>query len=326
MHLQKFVQVADLLAGTGGNTFLTAGLQQLWVGAFFLGHRLDQGDLALDDGVIHAGVLHLLGHFAHAGHHAHDAFHAAHLEHLFQLHLQVVHVELTFGEALHHPLGLFGLDGFLRFFHQGNDVAHAKDTARDPVRLKGFERVHLFAKADVFDRLAGHGTHRQRCTAAAVTVHPGQDNAGDADLVVELLGHLNSDLTGQTVNHQEGFARADNVTDVLNLFHQHFVDLQTASGVQHIDVIAAHGGLLLGAFGDINRGLTRHDRQGVHTDLLTQNGQLIHRRRAINVERGQEHALAVFFFQTFGQLTGGGGFTRALQTDHQDRGRRVVDL
>ena len=53
--------------------------------------------------------------------------------------------------------------------------------------------------------------------------------------------------------------------------------------------------------------------------------QLFHRRRAVHVKRSHQHAFAVALFQTLGQLGGGGGLARALQSDHQDRGRRVVD-
>ena len=53
---------------------------------------------------------------------------------------------------------------------------------------------------------------------------------------------------------------------------------------------------------------------------------MLHRGGAVGVERGHENALAVAVFQAFGELGGGGGFTRALQADHQDGGGRVVDF
>ena len=45
--------------------------------------------------------------------------------------------------------------------------------------------VHLLAGADQLDRLAGDGAHRKRRAAAAVAVHAGQHEAGDADALVE---------------------------------------------------------------------------------------------------------------------------------------------
>jgi signal recognition particle subunit SRP54 len=46
------------------------------------------------------------------------------------------------------------------------------------------QRVHLFADADKLDRLAGDSAHRERSATAAVAVHAGQDEAGDADAFV----------------------------------------------------------------------------------------------------------------------------------------------
>ncbi len=301
-------------------------MQQGGVGALFLGHRLDHGDLALQHFVVHAGVLHLLGHFAHAGHHRHHAFHAAHLEHLFKLHLQVVHVELTLHHALHHLLGLFGLDGFLRLFDQRNDIAHAQNAARDTVRFKGLDGVHLLAQADKSDGLAGDCAHRQCGTTAAVAVHPGQNHTGDADLGVEFLGDFDGDLTGQTIDDQQCLTRGDDIADVFDLLHEHFVDLQTPGRVEHVDVIPTQDSLLFRAFGNVDRFLARHDRQGVHANLGPEHGQLIHRSGAIDVERGHQNLLALFFLQAFCQLTSRGCLTRTLQTHHQDRGRRAVDL
>ena len=46
---------------------------------------------------------------------------------------------------------------------------------------------------------------------------------------------------------------------------------------------------------NINRLLTRDDRQGCNADLLAQHRKLLLRSRAINVERRHQRLLAVFF-------------------------------
>ena len=117
LHLHKFVQIRHLHAGTFGDPLFAGGLKKGRVGTFFFGHGLDQGDLLFQHLVVKTGLFDLLCHFTHAGHHAHHALHAAHLDHLLKLHLKVVHIELTFGHALHHALGLFGLDRVLGFFN-----------------------------------------------------------------------------------------------------------------------------------------------------------------------------------------------------------------
>ena len=158
--------------------------------------------MLFQDFVVKTCGLDLFGHFTHAGHHAHHALHAAHFKHLLELHFQVVHVELTFGHALHHALGLFGLDGFLGFFNKADDVAHAKDAAGDAFWFERLDCVELFAKANEFDRLAGDSAHGQCRTTAPVAVHSGQDHAGDADAFVEIFCSVDRVLTGQAVDNQ----------------------------------------------------------------------------------------------------------------------------
>ncbi|OIQ69788.1 hypothetical protein GALL_486080 [mine drainage metagenome] len=296
------------------------------VGAFFLGHRVDQGDLTFQHLVVKSRSLGLFRHAAHAGQHAHHGLHTAHLEHLVKLALEVVHVEQTLLEPLHRALGLLQFDGFLRALDEGDDIAHAKDAARDAFRLERLKRVHLFAKADEADRLAGDGAHRQGGATASVAVHPGQGDAGDADLAVKLGGDVDGVLPGEAIDHQHHLTRGGDVADGFDLVHQRLVDVQAAGGVEDVDVIAAEVGLGFGAFGDLNGGFAFDDRQGIDADLRAEDLQLLHRRRAVGVERGHQHPLAVFLFQTLGELGGGGGLARALQADHQDRRGRVVDL
>ena len=190
---------------------------------------------------------------------------------------------------------------------------------------KVLERVELLAGADEPDRLAGDGAHGERGAAAAVAVHPGQDHAGDADGAVELLGDLDRDLAGQAVDDEQRLARLGDVADLGRLVHQRLVDVQAAGGVEHDDVVAAERRLLLGALRDLHGVLARDDRQRVDADLGAEDGELLHRRRAVGVERGHQHPLALALLEPLGELGGGRGLAAALQADHQDRRRRVVD-
>ena len=326
MLFQQAVEIGHVEARPLRDALLAAGGEEVGVRAFLPGHRIDQRDLVVQHLVVDARGLGLARHLAHAGHHAHQALHAAHLQHLVELHLQVVHVEQALGEALGHAFGLFGLEGLLRAFDEGHDVAHAEDAARDALGLEGLDRVHLLAQADEADRLAGDRAHRQRRAAATVAVHPGQDDARDADLAVEFGGDVDGVLAGEAVDHQQRLARLGDVADGLHLVHQDFVDMQASGGVEEDDVIAAEIGLGLGALGDLDGGFALDDGQAVHADLGAQDRQLLHRRRAVGVERGEEDLLAVLFLQPLRQLRGGGGLPRTLQADHQDRRGRIVDL
>ena len=69
-------------------------------------------------------------------------------------------------------------------------------------------------------------THRKRRTAASVAVHPGQNHAGDADLVVEFGGDVHGVLTGQAIDHQQRFARFGDVAHGGGLRDQLGVDVQ----------------------------------------------------------------------------------------------------
>ena len=239
---------------------------------------------------------------------------------------QVVHVEQPLLEPAHHPFGLFGLEGFLRLFNKGDDIAHAQNAARDPAGFKGFQHVQLFAQAHKADRLAGNRPHRQRRTAAAVAVHPGQDHAGDTDFCVKLGRDIDRVLPGQPVHHQQRLARRRHITHSGSLGDQVSVNVQTACGIKDIDVISAQGRLRFRPPRNRHRILALDDRQGIDANLHSQNRQLFHRGGAVHVERAHQHALALTLFQPPGQFGGGCGLARPLQANHQDRRGRVVDF
>ena len=102
--------------------------------------------------------------------------------------------------------------------------------------------------------------------------------------------------------------------------------MQAAGGVEHVDVVATEARLRLGALGDGDRVLALDDGERVDADLAAEDFELFHGRGAVDVERGHQHALAVAVLEALGELGGGGGLARALQADHEDRGRRVVDF
>ena len=60
--------------------------------------------------------------------------------------------------------------------------------------------------------------------------------------------------------------------------------------------------------------------------MCAQDRKLFHRRRAVGVEGGHQHAFAFAFLEAFCEFGGCCGFTGALQTDHEDRCGGVVDL
>ena len=135
--------------------------------------------------VVDIGRRHLLLDLAHAGQHAHDAAEAADLLDLRQLIGQIVKIELALAHLVGDALRLFGIDRLRRLFDQRDDVAHAENAVGDALGMKILQRIHLFAGADQFDRLAGDGAHRQGRAAAPVAVDAGQHDAGNADALIE---------------------------------------------------------------------------------------------------------------------------------------------
>ena len=188
-------------AGVGaralGDALLARVLEHVGVCALVLGHRRDDGDLALEHAVIEACGSQLVLHAAHAGHHRHDAAHATHLRHLLDLAGEVVEVELARLHLPGHRRGFFRVDVFGGLLDEADDVAHAEDAIGDALGMKFLQRIHLSPGADQLDRLAGDGAHRERRAAAAVAVHAGKHEAGDADALVEIACEVDGVLAGQ---------------------------------------------------------------------------------------------------------------------------------
>ena len=164
---------------------------------------------------------------------------------------EIVEIE----DALAHLLGHLGrlrrVDGLRRLLDQADDVAHAEDAVGEARGMEILERVHLLADADELDRLAGDRAHRQRRAAAAVAVHAGQHDAGEADALVEVLRQIDRVLAGQRVGDQQDLVRARGVADFRHLRHQRLVDMGAPGGVEQHDVVALQPRGALGAPGDV---------------------------------------------------------------------------
>ena len=104
--------------------------------------------------------------------------------------------------------------------------------------------------------------------------------------------------------------------------HHLFVERGAAGGVEQHHVVAAELGGFQRAPGDLRRLLAGDDRQGLDIEIAPEHRELLHRRRAIDVERGHQHLALVALGQAAGELGGRGGFAGALQADHHDRDRR----
>ena len=260
-----------------------------------------------------------------AGHHGQQRRGTAHLFHLLELGQQIVHIELVF----HHPPGrgfgfLVVLDA-LRFLDEREHIAHAHDAAGHAGGIEGFQIFQLFAGALEVDGFAGDRQHREGCTAAGIAVGLGQHHTGDADLLVEGLGHVDGFLAGHGIHHQQRLVYLDGFLDANQLVHQRIIDLQTAGGIQDDDVIAMVPGMSHRLLGDEFRFFGAHG-ENRYPGLFTDDLQLLDGRRTVDVT-GHQQRPASLAAVILAQLGGMGGFTVALQAaHHQNRLALILDV
>ena len=98
-------------------------------------------------------------------------------------------------------------------------------------------------------------------------------------------------------------------------------------GVEQHDVIALQARGLLGADGDLHRRLAGDDRQRIDADLAPEHGELLLRRRPLDVERGHQHLAFHALGEAFGDFRRRRRLAGALQADHHDGdGRDGIEI
>ncbi len=328
MHLHQAVDVLHTHPRAGGDALAARGIEQGRLAALLARHGGDDGFLAQEGLVIHARGIHGLFGLFRAGQHAHDAAEAAHFLHLAKLVGEVFQVELAFAHLLRHALGFFLVVILRRLFNERDNVALAENAARDALGVKSFDPVEFFADTEKLDRQAGHCAHGKRRAAAPVAIHPGEHQAGQRQAFMEALGGLYRVLPCQRVSHQQGLGRVGNGGDLGRLIHHLLVDGGPAGGIEDEHVMAAEFGGLNGAFCDVGGQLAGDNGQrgDAFAGLVSQDGELLHGRRAAHVEAGEEDFLLLLAGKAEGELARCCGLTRTLQAGHHDDRRRAVDL
>ena len=142
------------------------------------------------------------------------------------------------------------------------------------------------------------------------------------DALIERAREIDGVLAGQRVGDQQHLMRIGGRFDRGCLRHHLFIERGAAGGVEQHHVIAAELAGFERAARDLRRLLARDDRQGRNIEIAAEHRELLHRRRAIDVERGHQHLALVALDHAARELRGGGGFAGALQADHHDRNRR----
>ena len=133
-------------------------------------------------------------------------------------------------------LRLLGIDVLRGALDEADDVAHAENAAGDALRMEVFKAVELFAGAQELDRLAGDGAHRERRAAAAIAVDARQDDAGDADLLIEVAREIDGVLAGQRIGDEQRFIGLGDVAHRGRFGQQFLIDMKPAGGIEHDDI------------------------------------------------------------------------------------------
>ncbi|CAE6947305.1 conserved protein of unknown function [Ectopseudomonas oleovorans] len=323
--LDQTPDVLHLGAGTLRDTALARTADHLRVTSLGRRHRVDDRlhllELLLGRAL---GVAHLRQVDAADGRQlVHQAAKAAHVLHLLQLVAKVFEIEaLALLQLLGELLGLLAVEGLLGLLDEAEHVAHAEDARGDTIRVERLERITLLAHTDELDRFAGDMSHRQRGTATGVAVDLGQHHAGQRQRVTERLGRVGSILAGHGIDHEQRLHRLDRRVQRLDLGHHLGVDGQATGGIEDDHVDELELGLADRRVGDVHRLLAGIGGEEGDVEVASQGFQLFDRRRTIDVGRDQQHRLLLALLEELGQLAGGGGLARTLQTGHQYHGRR----
>src|SRR6266571_7344001 len=212
--LKELVKFLNGGTTTTSNTLAPTAVDDIWVAAFFKSHREDHRfnifELITFQGLFHFGRS---CQFVEAGNHLHHlpqwshTFQLTHgVEKIFQIELAL----LEFGLGLEC---LFLVDGFLRPLNEGENVAHAQDTRGEAVWIERLQSIGFFADAHKFDRYACNGTNGEGGTAPGVTIHFGQDHAGERDGFVKVVGYAHCFLTCHGISHQQYLAWLDTLAN-----------------------------------------------------------------------------------------------------------------
>ncbi len=324
--LEQVVHFFQRGAGAAGDAFAAGAAYDFRATSLVLGHAEHDRLGALHFFAIKGVRGQLFFDFAKTGEQTKQAFERTHVLDHFHLIEEIGEVELALGHALGaaHGIGLVDLIGHL--LNHADDVAHAENAVRHAGGVKFTELIEFFPFADVFDRLASDGAHGEGGTATGIAIELGEDDAGEADGVIEVGGHGNGLLAGGGVGDEKGFFRCEKGVQFFELGDEVVVELLATSGVEDDDAVVL--GLcpsqrVLGDFDEVGLGGGR----GVAGDfrLFCQKCELFDGGGAVEVDRDQ-HGAATFFFQAIGEFRRGGGFTSAIQSAKQDaRGRIEVE-
>ena len=165
---------------------------------------------------------------------------------------------------------------------------------------------------DLLDRESG--------AAAGVAVELRQDDACEAEEVVEFLRRLHGVLSRHRVADEERLVRLRPVADLAQLVHERLVDVQPAGGVEDDDVAMRLPRLRDAALADLWRPSLALHVDG-DAERVSDRRELLDGGGALDV-RGDEKRRASFLREVLRELPARRRLAAALKPRHEDHGRR----
>src|SRR5580765_4124972 len=204
--LNDGVDVLHRGAAAGGDALAALAVDQIVIAAFGIGHGVDYGFNLLKATFVNLGVLGNILQRADFGEHVHELFERAHFADLAKLIAKIFQREFFFAELAFELERGFLVNGLLGAFDERHDVAHTENARDDALGIETFEGVVFFAKADELYGGAGNFGDGKRRAAASVAVKFGENDAGEAEALVEFAGGADRVLTDHGVGDEEKFA------------------------------------------------------------------------------------------------------------------------
>ena len=199
----------------------------------------------------------------------------------------------------------------LRTLHQGDHIPHAQYPLGHTVWMEYIQILHLFSRRDKLDRLIHHVTDGNGSTPSGITIQLGQHYAIKIESIVKGLCSIHRILTRHGIHYKKCFRWIERFLELLNLLHHRIIHRQTTCSINYYGLFAGFLGICNRIACDLKCIFIFWLSIDLHSDLLTQNLELVNRRRSVNITSNKQHLTSLTLQQT-PKLARKGSFTRSL--------------
>ena len=183
--------------------------------------------------------------------------------------------------------------------------------------MERLKRLNLFTGTDELDRLTAHFADGKCRTTAGIAIQLGEHSPGNANLLMEGTGEFGRFLANHRIHYQQHLIGLHSGANSHHFPHHFGVDLKAACGVDQKGVVALRLRLRQTGRSDLFRLRVCSQTEHINPNLPTKGFQLLDGSGAIHIRTHHEGATALIF-EVEAQLGRGRGFTRPLQTGHQN--------